>query len=343
MKRNILSATYLSSFCLELHLLIKAGIPVSEGFNILAEDETDKDSKALLAELYKKTDLGTELHAAIAEQERFPSYMVNMIEIGERTGNLDSVLYALSEYYDRQEQIVRSVKNAVLYPTILLLMMLFVVTILITRVLPVFNDVFSQLGGTMSPVAVGIMGIGLAINRNWGLILIVLAIVVVGGFVLYLRGKDRDILARLGLFKRLRDKIYAARFAAVIAMTMKIGLDPDESLNMAEKLVPNPAMAARVKRCKELITEGGSFAGAVANAEILPKAQCRTLEIGFRTGSADTVMDDIARRGESDVQDSIESLVGKVEPTLVVIMSVIVGLVLLSVMIPLMGIMSSIG
>ena len=99
----------------------------------------------------------------------------------------------------------------------------------------------------------------------------------------------------------------------------------------------------KVKKCRELIADSSSFPDAVAESKLLSAKDCRMLSVGVKTGASDSVMFEIARRTDDEVQDNIDSIVGRVEPTIVIIMSVVVGLILLSVMLPLMGVMSTLG
>ena len=111
-----LDGPYLSSFCMELSLCLKAGISLNEGLFMLAQDETDKDLKEMLSSLSEKMAGGMSLEEALGEAGCFPKYLVEMIEIGSRTGRLEAVLRALSAYYTRQVEITRSIKSAVVYP-----------------------------------------------------------------------------------------------------------------------------------------------------------------------------------------------------------------------------------
>ena len=160
-----LDGPYLSSFCMEMALCLKAGISLNEGLFMLASDETDKELKEMLDGLYKSMDGGASLEDSMKDAGCFPKYVVDMVEIGTKTGRLESVLRALSAYYTRQEQITRSIKNAVVYPFVLMFMLLLVVGVLVTKVLPIFNDVFNELGAEMSPVAVSIMNFGTGVTK----------------------------------------------------------------------------------------------------------------------------------------------------------------------------------
>lgn len=347
MSNKKLSGAYLSSLCMELSLVLNAGISLDEGLSMLKDDETDKQNKEMLTGLFKSVDAGNSLHKAMGDSDVFPKYVVDMIEIGEKTGRTEDVLKALSEHYDRQEQISRSIKNAVVYPAVLMLMLLLVIVVLITRVLPIFNDVFNQLGTQMTPVAVSIMNFGNALSKYsfviFGVIFAVAVISYIISVVPSLRDRFRSFHNKINASRGLNKKIASARFASAMAMTLASGLDTDESLNMIERITDNDNMKSKIDNIKELMAKGENFVEAIAQSDIFPNLYCRMLSIGFKTGTADTVMSEIARKSEEDVDEGIEKVINRVEPTLVIVMSLIVGLILLSVMLPLMGIMSTIG
>jgi type IV pilus assembly protein PilC len=144
-------------------------------------------------------------------------------------------------------------------------------------------------------------------------------------------------------WRRLRGAVASARFAAALALTMQSGLDAEESLESSLRLVTDAEMRRRLEHCRDMVSSGESFIQCISQANVFSITHCRMLEIGFRTGSADSVMAEIARRCEENVQNDIEGLVARVEPTLVIIMTGLVGLILLSVMLPLMGVMSGLG
>lgn len=341
MKKPALSNAYISALCMELHLTFKAGITVSEGMGLLRDGEEDPRTREILAGIADSLESGENISAALIKSGAFPEYMTDTIFIGENTGKLDAVFKSLSEYYDRQDQLSSEIKNAVVYPVILLVMMMFVVVILITNVLPIFNDVFTQLGSTMPALAVWILGVGIGIQQNWVIIVIVLAVIIAAICVWAAVNRRRG--DRVLMSKKIGGKVAVADFTSAMAMTLQSGLDLDESLDMAIRLVKSLDMKAKLERCRELIREGSGFSEAIAAAGVLPGLYCRLLAVGIKAGSSDTAMAEIARRSSDEAEDDIASRISKVEPTLVIIMSVIVGVVLLSVMLPLVGVMSSLG
>ncbi len=341
--RRKFDAAYLSSFCMELYLVLGAGIPLSEGVGMLAEGEHDRRAASVLSGIGGKMDGGGALHTALRESGAFPSYMTDMLEIGALTGRTDTVLKSLSDYYERQDRLSASIRSAVVYPSVLLAMLLFVLVILITRVLPIFSDVFGQLGSSLSGAALVILRAGIWLRMHW--LPVVLFPAALLALILLLRKtrRGRLWLNALSPGRRLRGAVASARFASALALTMQSGLDAEESLEMALRLVTDAEVRKRLENCRDMISSGVSFIQCISQASVFSITHCRMLEVGFRTGSADTVMAEIARRCEENVQSDIEGLVARVEPTLVIIMTGLVGLILLSVMLPLMGVMSGLG
>jgi type IV pilus assembly protein PilC len=346
MKQRFLENDYLSAFCLELSLFLNAGITLSDGLHLLIEDDNNK--KSLISKLAGIIDQNRPLSAALTDVNVFPDYMVNMILLGEKTGCLSDTLKSLSEYYDRQERLYKTIKNTLVYPTILLVMMIAVVVILITVVLPIFDNVFHQLGSNMPPFTIALMNFGAALSGAALVFAIIAAILIILGIILILNPSLRSRCVRF--YRNIRKdrglaaKIALARFSNALAMTIKSGLDLHEGFKMASALsIDSNFTLNKHKLCEEYLSAGRPLAEALSDSKIFPPVYGRMLSLGVKSGSSDTILDEIARRAENSVNDALEALLGRIEPTLVIIASLIVGVILLSVMLPLMNIMSFIG
>ena len=348
MRLNRLSNGYLSSLCLELSLLLDAGITLGDGLYLMLADDKDKKSRQILQGLADTVNENMPLSGALQAVDLFPDYMVHMVELGEKTGRLSQTLRSLSEYYDAQERLYVAIRNAFLYPGLLFLMMLAVVVILLTFVLPIFEDVFHQLGLELSPFAAVLRDIGAS------LIEISLFFAVLGGVLLL-------FIALLLIFPGLRSniarayrnlrgehglpaKMALARFSNALAMAVKSGLPISEGFKLAATLSVNSTWLENKYRLgNAFLMEGKSLAEALNAAAIFPATYSRMLSLGVKSGSADTVLSEIARRSEKNLNDTLEALLGRIEPTLVILTSLMVGAILLSVMLPLLNIMSVLG
>ena len=348
MKKKTLSASYLSTFCLEVSLFLRAGISVSDGIYMLKEDNDDKSSQKLLDNLFEEVENGNAFSKALTESGVFPAYMLEMVFLAENTGKLENTMRSLSDYYARQARLATSIKNAVFYPVILITIMMIVIAVILTQVLPIFNNVFSQMGAQMSPFALAIMEFGQALSAASTVIFVVLGIII---FLLVLSYGIpsvritivtflKNAFGNLGIFKR----ISAARFAFAMAVAIESGIDTDESITMATKVAGGDArLISKAEKCRELLSQGVKLGDALTQSDIFTSKHNKLLSLAQKTGTLPEVMHVIAERSEEAVSDEIDSLIAKVEPTLVILTSAIVGVILLSVMLPLVSIMSTIG
>jgi len=345
MKRKPLNSSYLSAFCLEVSIFLHAGISISDGLQMLRDDDNDSASEALMDHLFRKLDEGGIFSEALESAGVFPTYMLEMVALAEKTGKLEVTMRSLSDYYARQTRLSSSIKSAVFYPVILVVIMLVVIAVIVIKVLPIFNDVFNQMGAQMTPFALSIMAFGQALSGASTvifvlaglLLLLFIAFFAVPPFARFVSGSFKNGFGGRGIFKR----ISSARFAFAMAMAIESGIDPDDSITMAERVTDGgQEMARNVEKCKQLLAEGAKLGDALTESGIFTSKNSRLLSLAQQTGSIPEVMGTIAERSEELIRDEIDSLIAKIEPTLVILTSVIVGVILLSVMLPLVSIMS---
>ena len=334
----------LSSFCLEMSLLLKAGMPVDVCFYILAEEEKDGNKKQKLTELYQQTNLGISIGNAMEKVQVFPPYLLKMVRLGLETGYLEKVFYGLSGYYEERRSVEQMLKEVVFFPVVLLIMMSVVVMILLIEVLPVFQDVFAQLGGTLSPLALFFLNFGMAIQKRKTLLFIIAVVLMIGIlFILFhirARNKWRCFWKRRLAETKIGRSFDAAHFASALLMGISGGLDTDRALEIAEEFCQS-SIQDRIRLCRERTQMGIPLADAVAEQELLKPMYCRMLSVGIKTGSLDATLEEISRRSGEEAAEALRKNAAKVEPAVVIILCIIVGILLLSVMLPLAGIMNS--
>lgn len=346
-KSKALSSYEVSSFCRQMSLLLKAGIAPGSGIDILAEDTSDAGAKKLLESIGNVLHSGEKFHVALSMSEVFPDYVVHMVTIGEESGNLDTVMESLADYYQREESIESNIKSAVSYPLIMVFMMLVVVLVLVMKVLPIFDQVFAQLGTSMNGFAKSLLNLGNTLSRYSFVMIIILAVLALT--LLYFGGtaggkKDfRKLMLRFAATRKLMQELETERFASGMVLTLSSGMDTYEGLSLVSKLVESEEMKKKIEDCKNYLLEGESFPESLAKSNIFSSFYSQMISVGFRSGSMDKAMAQVASRIEQDTERRIYTLISVLEPTLVIVLSIIVGIILLSVILPLMGIMSTIG
>lgn len=345
--KKLLSNEEIASFCNQAAMLFQAGIPPVEGMAILLDDVKSPSGKKLISDILSMCRKGERFSKALASTEVFPDYVVHMLTLGEESGNLDTCMLSLAAYYEKEQSISDNIRSAVTYPFVMIAMMVVVIFVLISRVMPIFNQVFIELGSEMTGFAASLLQLGESLNRYSILFLVLICLLLVIYLFTTKTKAGRRIVSRfLNVFpltRRFYDSVACERFASALAMAMGSGMDTYTSLDMITSLVGNKTMQEKIQRCKEVLRAGDSFAEALAGAGIFSNLYSQMVGVGFKSGNIDVVLRKIADGYEKETDRQIQSVISILEPTLIIILSIIVGLILLSVILPLMGIMTSIG
>lgn len=344
---NRLSNDQISALCMELALMLHAGISTDDGLRLMLEDEKAEGRWAVRA-MADAMDDGKPLARAMADSGAFPPYAAGLVEVGARTGRLEEALNALSTYYDNRARLETQVRGALLYPALLFLLMLVVVIVLLAKVLPVFDQVFRSLGGTMTGVAGGLLRLGGWLDAALPALCAALALAALAAAAFAVSDRFRDGCLRFWranhALRGVTGKLVSARMAQALSMGLRSGLPMEEALELAVSLLEDaPAAQQRCRECREKLDEGAPLAEAMRQTRLLPPAYCRMLALGVRSGSADTVMEEVARRLSEEGEQGLQEQVNRVEPALTVAGSLLVGIILLSAMLPLLNVLSAVG
>lgn len=338
-KANILTNAEISSFCQQINMIVKAGFPIYYGISLLRDDTTDKETREFLTEIYETMEKGVTLYKALSQTGIFPKYMLQMIRIGEETGRLEEVLNSLCIYYEREAEIRAGIKQAVTYPLVMTVMMLIVIVVMITNVVPIFSDVYAELGSTLTGSAKLLMDISSFLNQY--LLFFVLGCVALAALaIVFLKTPyGKKFYENKGIPLTLA----TSRFANCMYLALASGLDTDEGFALAEDLVNNSFVQKRIHTCRELIKNGESFSKSLLEAGVFPKMYSSLITIGYKTSAMDDVMLNISKAYEKETDEKLHHFISILEPTLIIILSFFIGLILVSFLLPLLGIMSSIG
>ncbi|WP_180270751.1 type II secretion system F family protein [Sporanaerobium hydrogeniformans] len=333
----------LAIFCTQIEMILKAGITLSEGVGMIAEDIEEHTLANHFKRIEKYLEEGRTLHDALEEEGSFPSYMVHMVKIGSLSGRMEEVMGALGHYYDREDQLRQSVRGAVFYPLLLCFMMFVVMLFLSIKVLPVFEKVFNTLGGSLVGLAHYFMRFGELLSRYIYGVVGIMGVVLISVILLLKTQKGTTFIKNLINHLKITEKIAISRFASALSLMLASGMDTEEALKTALMAIENKKVQARGEESILLMESGKGFIEALREGNFFSSLTLRKLSIGLRTGNLDEVMVQVANQYDEEVQEALAKVVSLIEPILVGILAVVIGSVLLSVMLPLMGIMASIG
>ncbi|NCB64164.1 MAG: hypothetical protein EOM52_11285 [Clostridia bacterium] len=338
-----LNSDELSVLCWQLGQLCRAGIPWQDSAAVLLQGESTPRVKAALERMNGPLANGAPLSTALQEADAFPSYLLRMVEIGQAAGRMDQVLEALSNYYKRESATAAAIRRAVTYPAVMAALIAAVFLVLVWRVLPVFARVFAEVGAGLSPAAAALLGVSSA-GRYLAVGLAAILLLGAGLLLLFFRRGPVpfvDLRALQGGATAMA--VARGRFSSAMALMLQSGLSLDEALERTGELLSGGPLAGATPLCRKKMAEGISFPKAVEESGILTGMDAGLLAAGVRTGAAVSAMTELAARCAAESEDRLARLLSRFEYTLVIFLCVSVGLVLLSVMLPLLGVLAAIG
>lgn len=342
-----LSADELSLFFMQLSLMLKAGILLVDSVAMLAQDSSSSREQEILNRIHQVLEEGRPLYEALNRAGCFPEHALRMVQVGEETGRLEQVMTALYQHYRQEHELRQSLRQAVAYPAWLAVIIGVVTFVLVTQVLPVFQQVLGQLGSSLTPWAASLMNFGVFSKQG---AIILAAILLALALYLFVSTRSPQGQERL---RRLIDKLFfrgalglsVARenFASTMALSLASGLTLGQGLEKARLLLSYDKLSKNIEICGNLVEQGRTFSQAAEEARVFGGLESGLLAAGFKAGSADTVMSELARRYHTQTEDILSGMMAKVEPILVILLVLVVGMLLLSVMLPLLAMMNAIG
>lgn len=347
MTERMYSSRELSAFCLQISLLLKAAVPLEEGLSIMAEDAHSEAEKKMLSVMAEDVELGDPFFVALERTSCFPSYVVRMAKLGQQTGKLDRLMESLAVYYEKEDIMMRNVRNAVTYPVMMAGMLLVVLFVLFTKVMPIFTEVYAQLGVQMSSLSKAVFRLGGILS---GAALLVFGAALAAGLIsagLSARGHALSWTEKIKEWIKERSKIAvtvaSCRFTSVLALTLQSGMELEKGMELAQELADHKTVVNRLQACSERLEEGIPYYEAMKETGLFTGFHIQMIKVGNRSGRLDEVMQAISEDYEQQADTQMEKLISSLEPTMVAVLAAAVGAVLLSVMVPLVGVLAGIG
>lgn len=350
MAQELLESSALSAFCGSVATMLAAGIQTDEAVLMLGENRERSRFQEVCANIYDEVVKGSTLADAMEHSGGFPPYAVGMVRTGERSGHLEEVLNNLEMYYDEEARLFDKLSQSVSYPAALLTIMTAVLAFSTFVILPVFNSVYESMAPSL--VAGSVASVGA--SRTIGLVAVVLVAACAAG-ALWLaassrteRGRQRvtALLERLPLTRDAMYQLALSRFTASLAAYVSSGITSEEAMHMAMATVDHPELKRRLDRAYESMVsldDPRSLAQAISESEVFEPLYARMLNVGIRSGSADEALSEFSEAFFDDAVSRIDHALDLVEPLFAAFLTISVGVMLIAVMLPLLGIMRSIG
>lgn len=337
----------LIEFTMQLAILARAGVPLSEALEQLEQDALDPAFSDVISTIRFNVNTGVEFSHSLAQFPRtFPQLYVDLVRSGEVSGNLPAILSDLQQYLEWTESLVSEARQATTYPAVVGVAIILLVTVLFTFVVPQFTKLLTTLGVELPLPTRLVMGISDLFSNQWPLLLAVAVLLPAAVFAAgrwsarFAFGWERFKLA-LPVFGQLRLRLALSRFSHNLAILFRSGIPMVDCLQMLPALVGNLVVADAISRCADEVAEGVSLTQSFSRHQVFEPLVLRMLAVGESTGDMSGALEQAALYYEDAVPRAIKRFFSILEPTLILVMVAIVGLVALAVFLPLLSLGAS--
>ncbi|MCE5168144.1 type II secretion system F family protein [Paenibacillus profundus] len=326
-------------FCRQFATMVRAGIPLAESIRILAEQTGNKPFGEVLQQVLEDLESGTSLSQAA---ERYPGVFsqmfVNMVKAGEASGKLDEMLERLAVFYEKEHQTREKVKSAMIYPIIMLIMTIVVVTVLMIFVIPKLVYSFTTMDIELPLPTRIVMAVSEFMQHYSYIVIPVMALL---PFLwMFLKKLPRlkypwDMAKlRMPVFGTLQQKQALARFTRTFASLFGAAIPIVDTLTIAARVTGNEVYGRIIRDAREDIKSGQSLTETFSEHAWFPPMLVQMMAVGERTGNLDEMMEKVADFYERDVETMSDRLKAMLEPLMIVVLAVVVGFIVLAVMLP---------
>lgn len=345
---QILSEEQISVFCRSLAMMLRSGVTMQEAVELFVQDGDDASSllHSTAQQMEKALGEGQSFAQTARDTGAFPEYALGVFSMAELSGRLDEVLDRLADYYDRQHALNERLRSTLTYPVALLLMMCCVLSVLVFSVLPMFVRVYNSLTGSLAASSYAYVLAASLIGRVSLVLAVAVSAVLLVLTVMLHTQKGREKLN--GPMERSRFTRKAARQLAVSQMADTVstmlasGAEEDSALEQCIRQTSHTGLRTALQACRSDMQQGTGMAQAFLRHKVLPPLYARMLQGGSESGSLPAAMESVALRMGQEAENALCRLIDDIEPVLIGFLTVSVGFTLLSVMLPLLGILSAV-
>ncbi|HEY3423202.1 MAG TPA: type II secretion system F family protein [Negativicutes bacterium] len=338
----------LAIFCRQFATMTDAGLPLLTCLTVLIEQTSHSKLKMTLQDIYQKVKEGNTLSKSMARySEIFPEIMISMMAAGEIGGVLDIILNRLAAHFEKEYKMNEKVKSAMAYPAVVVGMAGVSLLFILTFVLPRFMQLVANMKVEL-PLPTRMLLSVSELLQQYGLWLLVFSTVGSYGLKLLVRQAQGrlmidQVILRLPVFGLLCRKIAIARFSRSLGTLLCSGVPIITALETVKKTTGNIAMVQALTTVQHSIRGGMGLAAPLGVSKLFTPMVVQMLAVGEETGKIDAMLEKIADFYESDVDDMVNRLSSLLEPVLIGILGVIIGVIVIAVMLPLFDVLTQVG
>ncbi|MDH7554412.1 MAG: type II secretion system F family protein [Spirochaetota bacterium] len=334
-----LSAKEISTFSRQLSTMLKAGMPLLTSISTIIDQIENPIFKRAIIDIKTKVEEGSSLSNALERHHYiFNEMYINMIRVGESLGSLDNALERLADLEEKKNLLKSKVQSALWYPAFMIMFAIAVVTFLMVSIIPSLGRMFAELGKDLPIPTKIVMGISNFITSFWYVILIIIIL----GIYYFNRYKKTDegrrkideLKLKLPVVSSLYKKILIHRFTYNLGILLSNRVDVIKSFEIVQRLMRNVLIEENIKKAAKMVQEGSSISNALSKERFLPQYIIGMIAAGESSDTVDEMLLNIGKIYENEIELSINSMTSLIEPIIIVCMGFVIGLLVISVLLP---------
>jgi len=329
------STKELSFCCRQLSAMLTSGLTLVKAIDILTKEQENEKAKAIWQDIYENVQKGESFSSTLEMHSgSFPDFLISMVGAGETSGSLDVIMTRMSDHYSKENKLKNTIKGAMIYPIILLVLCIVIVIFLFTFIMPTFIGMYED--PDQMPALTKIMAAFSDFLRyRWYILVIIVAAAVFG--IRYalkvpdLRLKMDRLLIKGPGFGPLVTKIYTGRFSRTLSSLYSSGIPMVECLQRASAVLGNSYIDQKFEDVVDEVKQGESLSAAITRTEVFEPMFCSVIYVGEESGALDSILEKTSDYYEEESDSAVQRLVSMTEPILLIFMGVIIGLVVVGI------------
>ncbi len=335
----------LTTFCRQFSIMVSSGILAIDCLSVLKTQSYSGYFKKVLEEMHEDVKAGKLISEAMEKHKNaFPEFFRSMTYVGEMSGTLDKVLVSLADYYESDSKLKAKTKSAMVYPIMLLVMLVAVVMLMMVFVIPTFRESLASLDVEMPALTMTIFNFSEYLIANWMQIFLYVFVIF---FLLFMFGKTKKgryvydtIKLKIPIIKNIQVNKASSKFARAFGLLIGSGMDIVEAMSIVSIVLGNKNIEKRFKVSAEAVTQGKTLTSALNEEKIFPDMLIQMISIGEKTDSIDEVLLKSCAFFDDLVERSLSRLTTILQPIMLLIMGLSVGVIFYAIYSPMLSIMT---
>ncbi len=327
----------------QLATMVNSGLTLIRSLSILEDQSENPALKEIVGKVRTTVEQGVSLSVALEQHPKaFSPLYVSMVKAGEVSGALDETLTRLADTLEAGARLRSQIKSAMAYPVVVLNLIVFIVMAMLVFVVPIFEKMYDDLGGTLPLPTQALINLSRFITSKWWMILLVM----VGLIYAFKRWKKTEagrrrwdaMKLKFPVFGKLTQKVAISRFARTFSVLSRTGVPVLQTLDIVAETAGNATVSDAVLEVQASVKKGESLAQPLEQHDVFPPMVTQMMAVGEETGALDAMLGKVADFYDREVEDTVNALTSLIEPILIVVMGVVVGGILISLYLPMFNI-----